>query len=470
MSKNTISRRKLFLTTLAAASVMVACAPPRVQPAAAPAAPAAPAASAGPVELTIATVNNPDMKTMQTFTGKFEAAHPNIKLKWVFLPENELRARVTTDVASGTGSFDVVTVGTYEVPIWAKNGWLNSIDGLMAANPDSTQPNYDKDDIIKGVRLGLSYNKELFAVPFYAESSMTFYNKKMFKAAGIEMPAEPTWDQIREFACKLHKPDQKQYGIALRGLPGWGEGMAPLTTVANSYGARWFDENWIPQLDSKEWNQATTFYVKLLQDCGVPGAAGNGFSESLTAMSQGQAAMWVDATVAAGFLTDPTQSKIVDDVGFVMAPHGPVKKGYHWLWSWSLAIPKTSPHAKEALQFATWATSKDYIALVGTTKGWNTAPPGTRESTYKNADYLKAAPFAEVTIQSIRTADPTDATRDKVPYTGVQFVGIPEFQGIGTDVSQNISAAIAGKMTVEEALAKGQEIATKAMKDAKYIK
>ena len=468
MSKNVISRRKLFAITLVAATALAACAPPRVQPASAPA--AAPAASSGPTELTIATVNNPDMKTMQTFTGKFEAAHPNIKLKWVFLPENELRARVTTDVASGTGSFDVVTVGTYEVPIWAKNGWLNSLDGLMAANPDSTQPNYDKEDIIKGVRLGLSYNNELYAAPFYAESSMTFYNKKMFKAAGIEMPAEPTWDQIREFACKLHKPDQKQYGIALRGLPGWGEGMAPLTTVANTYGARWFDENWNPQLNSKEWNQATTFYVKLLQDCGVPGAAGNGFSESLTAMSQGQAAMWVDATVAAGFLTDPKQSKIVDDVGFVMAPHGPVKKGYHWLWSWSLAIPKTSPHAKEALQFVTWATSKDYIALVGTTNGWNTAPPGTRESTYKNADYLKAAPFAEVTIQSIRTADPTDATRDKVPYTGVQFVGIPEFQGIGTDVSQNISAAIAGKMTVEEALAKGQEIATKAMKDAKYIK
>jgi sorbitol/mannitol transport system substrate-binding protein len=180
--------------------------------------------------------------------------------------------------------------------------------------------------------------------------------------------------------------------------------------------------------------------------------------------------MWIDATVAAGFLTDPKQSKIVDDVGFTMSPHASTKKGYHWLWSWSLAIPKTSPHAKEALQFVTWATSKDYIALVGTTNGWNTAPPGTRESTYKNPDYLKAAPFAEVTLKSINTADPTDSTRDKVPYVGVQFVGIPEFQGIGTDVSQNISAAIAGKMTVDEALEKGQEIATKAMKDAKYIK
>jgi sorbitol/mannitol transport system substrate-binding protein len=468
MTDKKVSRRSIAMALPALAMVaLAACAPPPVRQAA-PA--AAPAASSGPVELTIITVNNPDMKTMQGFTGEFEKAHPNIKLKWVVLPENELRARVTTDVGTGTGSFDVVTVGTFEVPLWAKTDWIVSIDDLMAQNPNNTQPNYDKEDLIKAIRLGLSYNDKLYAVPFYGESSMTFYNKKMFKDAGIEMPAEPTWDQIREFACKLHKPDQKQYGIALRGLPGWGEVFAPLTTVVNTFGGRWFDENWNPQLNSKEWNDAVSFYVKLLQECGVPGAAGNGFSESLTAMSQGQAAMWIDATVAAGFLTDPKQSKIVDDVGFVMSPHASTKKGYHWLWAWSLAIPKTSPHQKEALQFVTWATSKDYIALVGKTNGWNTVPPGTRESTYANPEYVKAAAFADVTLKSIKQANPTDSTRDKVPYVGVQFVGIPEFQGIGTDVSQQISAAIAGKITVEEALAKGQEIATKAMKDAKYIK
>ncbi len=235
---------------------------------------------------------------------------------------------------------------------------------------------------------------------------MTFYNKKMFKDAGLTMPAEPTWDQIKEFACKLHKPDQKQYGIALRGLPGWGELMAPLTTVINTFGGKWFDQNWQPQLNSKEWHDAVSFYVDLLQKCGVPGAANNGFSESLTAIAQGQAAIWVDATVAAGFLTDPKQSKIVNDVGFLMAPYGTVKKGYHWLWSWAFAIPKTSKHQAEALQFLTWATSTDYYKLVGETYGWQTIPPGTRESTYKNQDYLKTAgAFAAITLKSIETAD-----------------------------------------------------------------
>ncbi len=423
-----------------------------------------------PVTITVAVVNNPDQRKLLTLSDKFHAAYPNINLSFVMLPENELRDRVTTDVTTGAGSFDIVQVGTYDTPVFAKNNWLASIDDLMAAHPSNVQPNYDVEDLLKAVRLGLSYQNKMYALPFYGESSMTFYNKKMFKDAGLEMPAEPTWDQIKELACKLHKPDQKQYGIALRGLPGWGEVLAPLDTVINTFGGRWFDANWQPQLNSKEFHDAVAFYVDLLQKCGVPGAANNGFSESLTAIAQGQAAMWIDATVAAGFLTDPSQSKIVNDVGFAMAPYGAVKKGYHWLWSWAYGIPATSKHQAEALQFLTWSTSKDYINLVGQTYGWQTIPPGTRTSTYKNADYLKAAgAFADITLKSIQTADPTDSTKDKVPYVGVQFVGIPEFQGFGTDVSQQISAAIAGKISVDDALKKSQDIVTKAMTDAGYI-
>ena len=421
-----------------------------------------------PVELTIATVNNPDMVVMESFTEVFEAAYPNISLNWVILPENELRATVTTDVATGSSTCDIVTVGMVEAPIWAQNGWIHSIDDLAAQYPDNVQADYGFDDLLPGVKLGLSYENELYALPFYGESSMLFYNKAMFAEAGLEMPEQPTWDQVREFACALHDPDNGRYGIALRGLPGWGEIMAPLTTVVNTYGGRWFDENWEPQLNSPEWNAAVSFYVNLINECGQPGATGTGFTEALTLMAQGQAAMWVDATVAAGFLSNPEQSQIVDDLGFAPAPVGPVAKGNHWLWAWSLAIPSTTTHVAEALQFATWATSRDYIELVGTTNGWATIPPGTRVSTYERAEYLEAAPFAPVVLGLMESADPTDSTRDAVPYVGVQFVGIPEFQGIGTDVSQLIAEALAGDNTVEAALARANEITREAMEEAGY--
>jgi sorbitol/mannitol transport system substrate-binding protein len=422
-----------------------------------------------PVKLTIATVNNPDMVVMESFTEKFQELYPNIQLTWVILPENELRATITTDVATGSSTFDIVTVGMFEAPIWASNNWIHSIDQLAKQYPNAVQANYDFEDILPAVRAGLSFKDQLYAMPFYGESSMLFYNTEMFKNAGLTMPEQPTWDQVREFACALHDPANGRYGIALRGLPGWGEGMAFLTTLVNTYGGRWFDEKWEPQLTSPEWNAAVTFYVNLLKDCGEPGPTGVGFTEALTLMAQGQAAMWVDATVAAGFLSNPEQSKIVNSLGFARAPVGPVNKGNHWLWAWSLAIPTTTKYPAEALQFASWATSRDYINLVGETKGWASIPPGTRTSTYKNENYLSAAPFAPVVLDLMQTANPTDATRDPVPYVGIQFVAIPEFQGIGTDVSQVIAEALTGNITVAEALERANTLTRKAMVEAGYI-
>lgn len=448
--------------------LLAACAPAAAPApeAAAPAEEAAAEESTGEtVTLTIATVNNPDMVVMEGFSDEFEAAHPGIELEWVVLPENELRGRVTTDTATGSGSFDVVTVGTFEVPIWGANGWISSIDGLMGEYPDNVQADYDMEDLLPAVRAGLSNEGELFALPFYGESSFTMYNKAMFDAAGLEMPEQPTWEQIREFACTLHDPDNGQYGIVLRGLPGWGQVMAPLTTVVNTFGGDWFDMEWMPQLTTPEWVEAVTFYKDLVNECGAPGVTGIGFTEALNLMSQGQAAMWVDATVAAGFLAG---SDAGPDIAHALAPVGPVAKGNAWLWAWSLAVPSTSEHQAEALQFVTWATSKDYINLVASENGWAAVPPGTRQSTYDNQEYLDAAPFAALTLQSMLNADPTDSTRDEVPYTGVQFVAIPEFQGIGTDVSQYIAEALAGGITVEEALEKGQELTLQVMEDSGY--
>lgn len=420
------------------------------------------------VELTIATVNNPDMVVMESFSAEFEAAYPGISLNWVVLPENELRDTVTTDVATGASSFDVITVGMFDTPLFAQNGWLHSIDQLAAEYPDSVQPDYGFDDILRGVRLGVSYEDELYSLPFYGESSMVMYNTALFEAAGVEMPAEPTWEEIREIACEIHDPENGTYGIVLRGLPGWGQGMAVMTTVANTFGARWFDENWEPQLTSPEWNEAISFYIDLVNECGQPGPTSVGFVEALTLMSQGQAGMWVDATVAAGFLSDPNQSEIVDSLGFAPAPVGPVAKGNHWLWSWNLGIPVTTEYPEEALQFITWATSRDYITLVGETNGWQTIPPGTRVSTYENENYLAAAPFAPTVLGLMQSADPTDSTRDAVPYTGIQFVSIPEFQGIGTDVSQYIAEAFVGDVTVAEALERANEATRDAMDEAGY--
>ena len=410
--------------------------------------------------LTVATVNNPDMIRMQRLTSDFTIKNPGVTVKWVTLEENVLRQRVTTDIATKGGQFDILTIGTYEVPIWAKQGWLLPLEKLGAG--------YDVDDLIPPIRAGLTVNGKLYAAPFYGESSMIMYRKDLFEKAGLKMPAAPTWDFIADAAKKLTNRPTETYGICLRGKPGWGENMALLTAMANSFGARWFDEKWKPEFDGPEWKKTLTFYVDLMKAAGPPGASTNGFNENLALFNAGKCGMWIDATVAASFVSNPQESRVADKVGFALAPTAGLGKGANWLWAWTLAVPAGSKKADAAEKFIAWATSKDYIALVASKEGWANVPPGTRKSLYSNPEYLKAAPFAKVTLDSINTADPINGTVKPKPYVGVQFAAIPEFQGIATGVGQQFAAALTGTATVDAALASAQTLTQREMARAGY--
>lgn len=412
------------------------------------------------VTLTVATVNNSDMIIMQRLSTQFEE-QTGINLEWLVLEENVLRQRVTTDIATGGGQFDVITIGAYETPIWGAQDWLVPVDDLG--------DDYNYEDIFAPVRNSLSADGTLYAVPFYAESSFTFYRTDLFEAAGLEMPTNPTYEQIAEFAAALHNPDNELYGICLRGKPGWGENMAFVSTLVNTFGGRWFDMDWNPQLNSPEWLEAITFYVDLLDNYGPPGASANGHNENRALFASGNCAMWIDATSAAGYIFNPSDSQVADVTGFTNAPIAVTERGAGWAWSWALAIPSSSQHVDEAKQFLAWATSEEYVNLVGETDGWTVAPPGTRLSTYENPAYVEAAPFAEFVIDAILAADPANPTAEPVPYTGVQFVAIPEFQGIGTQVGQSIAAALAGQMSVEQALQTAQSATERTMRQAGYI-
>ena len=412
-------------------------------------------------ELVIATVNNGHMIEMQKFTRNFETANPDIKLKWVTLEEGVLRQRVTTDIATKGGQFDVMTIGMYETPIWVKKGWLQEI---------KTDPAYDVDDLLPSIRNGLSLGGKLYAAPFYGESSMLMYRKDLADKAGVTVPERPTWAQVKDLAAKIHNPKEGVYGICLRGKPGWGDNMAFLSTLVNTYGGQWFDMNWKPQLESKPWKDAISFYVDLLKNYGPPGSSANSFNEILALYNEGKCGMWVDATIAASFITDPKQSKVADKVAFAQAPTAVTPKGANWLWAWSLAIPSGSRKVDAAQKFVSWATSKEYIELVAKTKGWSHVPTGTRKSTYANPEFQKAASFAKAEKLALDTANPNDSTLPKSPYVGVQFAAIPEFQSIGLTVGQQMSSALAGKTTVDAALKASQAAADREMKKAGYYK
>ncbi|MEE4187413.1 MAG: sugar ABC transporter substrate-binding protein [Roseobacter sp.] len=407
--------------------------------------------------ITIATVNNGDMVRMQGYTDTF-TEQTGINVEWVTLEENVLRQRVTTDITTKGGQFDIMTIGMYETPIWGANGWLAPLDDLSAE--------YDVDDILPAMAGGLSHDGTLYAAPFYGESSMIMYRTDLMEKAGLEMPTAPTWQFIAEAAAAMTDRDAEINGICLRGKAGWGEGGAFITAMSNSFGARWFDMDWNAQFDTEAWANTLNFYKDMMDASGPSGYATNGFNENLSLFNQGKCGMWIDATVAASFVTGG-DSTVADSVGFALAPDTGLGKRSNWLWAWALAVPAGTQKEAEAKQFIEWATSKDYIELVAANEGWANVPPGARISLYENPEYQKV-PFAQMTLDSILSADPANSTVEPSPYVGIQFAAIPEFAGIATEVSQEFSAAYAGQQTVEEALAKAQAITNEAMEAAGY--
>ncbi len=415
-------------------------------------------------EITIATVNNNDMIVMQGLAPQWEEATGNT-INWVVLEENVLRQRTTQDIATDGGSFDIMFIGAYETPIWGANGWLTSL------NDFADDADYDVEDIFQLVRNGLSANGNLYAVPLYSETSFTFYRTDVFEAAGIAAPTEQiTYTEFAEIVAAVHDPDNGIFGTCQRGKAGWGENMAFVGTLANAFGARWFDEEWNPQLDSPEWQAAVHYYVNLMTKYGPPGASANGHNENRALFKDGKCATWVDATSAANDVRNPNNSSVADKTDFFQAPKQATAKGTGWFWSWALAIPASSQKADIAKDFLKWATSKEYFQMVGETEGWVAVPSGTRASIHEDPRLLDAAPFASTIKDAIFSVDPADPTLLPVPYTGVQFVAIPEFQGIGNYVGQQVAAALAGQQSVDDALANSQQFAVREMTKAGYLK
>ncbi|MFJ3669655.1 ABC transporter substrate-binding protein [Streptomyces sp. NPDC090106] len=409
----------------------------------------------GGKSINVLMVGNPQMEDIAKLTKDTFTKDTGIKVNFTILPENELRDKVTQDVATQAGQYDVATVGAYEIPIWQKNGWLHELSSYAAK--DSA---FDEGDLLKPMVTALSgTDGKLYALPFYGESSMLMYNKDVMEAKGVTVPERPTWQQIADIAAKVDGAEPGMKGICLRGLAGWGELGASLTTVVNTFGGTWFTKDWKAQVDSPEFKKATNFYVDLVREHGEAGAPQAGFTECLNAMSQKKVAMWYDATSAAGSLEDPASSKIAGHVGYAYAPTVETKSS-GWLWSWAWAMPKTTKNADAASQFMLWASSKEYEKLVGEKLGWSRVPAGKRASTYELPEYQKAAAaFGDITLKSIEGADPADPGMQPRPTVGVQYVAIPEFQDLGTKVTQEISAAIAGKTSVDKALEDGQKLA-----------
>jgi sorbitol/mannitol transport system substrate-binding protein len=410
--------------------------------------------SGGANSINVLMVNNPQMIDLQRLTAEHFTKDTGISVNFTVLPENDVRDKISQEFSSQAGQYDVASLSNFEIPIYARSGWIAPLDGYIAADPA-----FDQNDILAPMTTSLSgADGKIYGEPFYGESSFLMYRKDVLQAAGITMPEHPTWQQVADIAARVDGAQPGMAGICLRGQPGWGQVFAPLTTVVNTFGGTWFTADWQAAVDAPEFRQATQFYVDLVRAHGEAGAPQAGFTECLNNLIQGNAAMWYDATSAAGSL-EAADSPVRGKIGYAPAPVVKTPSS-GWLYAWAWAIQAASQKKDASWKFISWASSKEYEQLVGKEVGWSNVPAGKRASTYENPDYLaQASAFAGPTKAAIESADPRNPGVQPRPAIGIQFVDIPEFPDLGTQVSQDVSSAIAGLVTVDQALQRGQQLA-----------
>ncbi|MFD6697946.1 MULTISPECIES: ABC transporter substrate-binding protein [unclassified Microbacterium] len=400
-------------------------------------------------------VNNPQMVDLQKLTADNFTKQTGIKVNFTVMPENDVRGKISQEFSSQAGQYDVATLSNYEIPFYSKNGWLAPLSDYV-----SKDKTFDQSDILPAYTASLTgEDGKLYGEPFYGESSFLMYRKDVFEKAGLKISDHPTWTEVADLAAKLDGAEPGMKGICLRGQPSWGQLGGALTTVVNTYGGTWFDKDWNAKVDSPEFKAATDFYVNLVREHGEAGAAQSGYTECLNNLTQGKVAMWYDATAAAGTI-EADDSPIKGKVGYVAAPVEKTKAS-GWLWTWSWGMQAASKKKDAAWKFISWSSSKEYEQLVADKLGWARVPSGKRASTFDNPDFQAAAPFYAAERWAIENADPKNPGLQPRPAVGIQFVGIPEYADLGTSVTQDISAAIAGQTTVADALAKGQIAAQK---------
>lgn len=409
----------------------------------------------GATSINVLMVNNPAQEELVKLTEKNFTATTGIKVNFTVLPENDLRAKATQEFTSQAGQYDVASLSNYEIPFYAKNGWLAPLDGFIKKDPK-----FNVSDILPAMLKSMSgADGKVYGMPFEGQSSFLMYRKDVFEKKGLTVPSNPTWDQVAALAAQVDGAEPGMKGICLRGAPGWGQVFAPLTTVVNTFGGTWFDKNWNAGFSAPEFKNAVDFYVNLVQEHGEPGAAQAGYTECLNNFMQGKTAMWVDATNSGGPL-EAKDSAVAGKVGYAQSPVK-LTKASGWLWTWAWGVQAASKKTDAAWKFVSWASSQQYEELVAKTLGWASVPYGKRQSTFDNPAFQSGAPFYSAALEAIKNADPMNPGVQPRPAPGIQFVGIPEFAALATTISEDISSTIAGKESVAEALNKGQQLAQK---------
>ena len=435
--------------------------------------------------------DNPTMDAIQELTPEFFTEPTGIEVQFVNAEEAQLltvEEGVTEFVVFGTGipDFSLVMIDSRQA---TQFGPTILVDIAPSAAEDLPL-GIDLDLGIVEANLGTytpsvveanSVDDALYAVPFYAESSIIAYNQQIIDDNGIEFPDEPTWQQVADIARAVDTNETT--GICSNGIPEWDEFAALHTTVVNAFGGTWWEANddgtpGQPQINQADsgFRAATEFYVDLITDAGPDNFATTGFDECLEQFQNGNVAIWYGSTAAPPLL-EATSSPIAGNVGYARAPTAETDASGS-LSTFGLGLPTARGPAPPlaAWDFVRWATSPDILQLIAenSTDGWRDPAivgAAVRLSDFEIPELREAtAPFIDVVFDEINATNPNNpGTTPRPGLPGVQFVSTPGFRELGDLCSAEISTAIEGQISVDDALDNCQRVAAEISIDQNLV-
>lgn len=415
------------------------------------------------ITVSVAMLNNPICSKLADLTKEYYEAE-GVKIDFAILPENDLREKATLEASTGGTTYDIYFTGPFEASFWIDYGWSENLQPYIDNMTEEQKASFDLEDIFPNIRDSLADKEtgDLYALPFFGESSFFMYNKELFEQAGVEMPENPTWEEIYDLAVAVDDEEAGITGMTMRGAPGWGMSGAPFVTMVNAMGGQFYDMDWNATVDTPEQRAAWEMYKNILRDAGQDDIITYTYNECISLMTSGKCGIWYDAT-SNGPNLEGADSLIKDKVGYVAAPSG-------WLWSWGMNMnPNSSDEKKQAaFDFMVWACSKDYVNLtLEVDSSGQFTPSGVRASTYELDEY-KDLPYAQATLDAMANSDFNHPCKNEVPYVGCQYIAIPEFPEAGDKMTENLAAYVTDDMTLDEAIADTQKVFEQVAEEGGY--
>ncbi|HEX5325220.1 MAG TPA: sugar ABC transporter substrate-binding protein [Acetobacteraceae bacterium] len=335
-----------------------------------------------------------------------------LKLSWEILYEDQLRQKLPLTLRSDPGAVDgFFTLPSWDAAAFSRAGWYAPLDRFVRS--DATAPDWDFADFFPNILKIHQYNGVQIGIPISIEVQALFYNRAMLAAKQLTAPS--TLDALMTTANALKDPAKDISGIVTRG-----DGVQAVYTFAPflfAFGGRWLDEKGNPELATPAAIDALKYYGELLRSAGPPNILGMQWKTTYPLFEQAHSAMFIDATNFLTFFKDPSQSRIVDQVGVAPLPAGPA--GAHsTVISWGPAIAASSKKQDAAWLAIQWLTSK--AAMTSATEV--THLPPSRRSIYDSDVYTRSVPadMIATTKQEIPNAVPNGANPLVLPVPEVR--------------------------------------------------